>query len=89
MKKIFDGYFFNASGMNFGPSIMIREEEWDQELYEELERNSSYDNHFVNQMKEYNKYDSDPFEYFNHFAKELYYDFTPGKKYRIIIKEMD
>ena len=55
MKKVFDGYFFNVSGMHFGPSIMIREEEWDHELYEKLERDSDYDNHFLNQLKEYNR----------------------------------
>ena len=74
MEKI-EGYLFWTSGYEHGPTIMIREDQWIQDEYEKLDKDSWCSNEFYG-IGEKN------------WANDVKFELKPGIKYRLTIEEI-
>ncbi len=76
-KTILDttGYLFIAGGYEYGPTIMLRGGEWDEGRYQKLAEQSWYDNEFESDKPAW--------------AEEVKLELQPGKRYRLLIEEVE
>ena len=83
IKKI-EGYLFETSGCEHGPTVMKWRGDWDQDKYEQLRGKSWCDNEFTYDIDSEGNtlWDSDK------IAEEIDFGLIPGKKYYITIEEI-
>ena len=77
-----EGYMFWTSGREHGPTVMVKtDDNWDQALYERLKDESWCDCEFSSFTDEKGEYQMDMF-------KDIDFELTPGKKYKITVEEL-
>ena len=79
-----EGYLFVSDGWEHGPSVMLRANDWNQAHYEALAIRSRCDNCFISYFSSREVTGKD-----EAWAGLVDWPFEPGKRYRVVITEVE